>query len=95
MSNVTQNMDAIDEIYLDHLLSIYPNPNNGTFTFQLNGVDYRSAEIRLFNLLGEEVYQAIITGKRSEITLSSVPKGMYQLQMVTDKGTARKKIVIQ
>ena len=63
-SGITENQN-IDE------LLIYPNPNNGEFSIRENS---DVGELRIYNLLGKEVYSEKIT-KNSVFT--SLPNGIY------------------
>ena len=50
-------------------------------------------EIKVFNLLGEEIYFATVNNIQTTINLSEQAKGIYFVQVVTDKGEIRKKLI--
>lgn len=64
--------------------NVYPNPSSGKFTFEIimpgSGEDLN---IRVFDLLGKEIYHSrlknISGSYTTEIDLSTVSKGIYQL----------------
>jgi N-acetylneuraminic acid mutarotase len=71
-------------------ISVYPNPSNGLVFLNLGDVSI--SEIKVFNSLGEIIYQS--NKKVSSINLSNNPKGVYFL-LLTDKGqTFGKKIIL-
>jgi len=77
------------------LLSVTPNPSNGTFAIQMNNAQLSTNNYHLviYNVLGEKMYQSMISSPRSQISLD-VPDGIYFLQISSSGGTAVKKIVI-
>jgi len=94
-SNITADYTGIPEPSLDKFLSIYPNPNHGTFTFQVAGIEYKTAGVKVFDMFGKLVYESTVKNHKAEISIPGIAPGIYQLQLITDKGTANKKITIQ
>ncbi|APZ46251.1 hypothetical protein BW723_08055 [Polaribacter reichenbachii] len=81
----------IDEIKLDRI-SIYPNPAKNKI--QLSNINAISAEIRIFNVLGKQVFhQSKITN--NSIDISSFKKGVYLAKINVDGKTKTQKLVIQ
>ncbi len=72
---------------------VYPNPNNGIFTVQLNMDEL--AKISVLNVLGEKVYETkTIAGSATmDINLSEALPGIYTVRIETGKGTVNKKII--
>lgn len=62
---------------------LYPNPNNGTFTLEIEVPKSEEAEITLVNLFGQELYKArnvkIQHHLATKISLPGVPPGIYHL----------------
>ncbi len=73
-------------------LEIYPNPSNGEFTIESTS---KIESIKVFNILGETIYQTTKDNLQASINLSSHPKGIYFVQVKTEKGILNRKIVIQ
>ncbi|MBI3501208.1 MAG: T9SS type A sorting domain-containing protein [Bacteroidetes bacterium] len=82
---------SVNEINLDNLISVYPNPTNGKFNLSS---EITKGEISIYNMQGEKIYSSIINSNKSEIDLREAPSGIYFLQLKTERGTANKKIVI-
>ncbi len=73
---------------------IYPNPSNsGVFTIrQQNHI----AEIKIYNVIGEQIYSTPVTDLETRIDLSKQVKGIYFMQLIYgDKNATTKKIVIE
>jgi len=78
----------------ENSVSVYPNPSNGIFNFQLQGTNQK-ASIEVYNMLGKKVYQAPLNppiGVTSETTIS-LPNveggaGIYLYRIISEKGEA-------
>lgn len=75
------------------LFHIYPNPGNGKFTVMVG--EARHSQIIIYNTLGEEVFQSLMTNDLMTFDLSSQPKGIYFIQINSEKESSTKKIIIQ
>jgi len=79
-------------------LSVYPNPNTGSFTLSFNTPGMDNIRIRIFNVLGTEVYSEqhsnLFKGINKTIDLSSLPEGVYLLRVDGEQGTALQRVVI-
>ena len=93
MSNCTDLIFINVDEYTTDLVSVYPNPSNGNFSVNLINVE--ATNIRVFNVLGAEVYQAISTGNTFEVDLKNSANGVYTIQVETNKGTIRQRIIKQ
>ncbi|MEE4259797.1 MAG: T9SS type A sorting domain-containing protein, partial [Bacteroidales bacterium] len=80
-------------------MEIFPNPNNGTFTMQLNAIERQEANIELINMRGEVVYKdqiMLIKGTNTKkIQVSQLSDQLYYLRVVGEKGIATKKVIIK
>jgi hypothetical protein len=72
-------------------LKIYPNPTTGLFV--LESSNSKIENVKVFNVLGECVYQSEIKNLKSEINMSQYSKGIYFVQITTDKGIINRKLV--
>ena len=78
-------------------VSIYPNPNTGTFQLAVgNGQLTSAATLSIYNVVGEKIY--VKDGKQlsssTTIDLSDQPNGIYFMQLKTATNTVTKKIII-
>ena len=70
-------------------ISILPNPTSGI----LNITAVEKADYRLFNIKGQVLKKGILVSGKSKINISSFAKGIYLLNIKTDKGSFTKKVV--
>ena len=82
----------------DESVNVYPNPNNGAFTVELNG-NFENASISVTDLLGREVGNEnnIKTKGKSthNFNLSSLSKGTYLVRIQEGDGNIIRKVVVQ
>lgn len=67
-------------------VSVYPNPNNGSFTIESSGLNGK-ATVEVYNILGEQVLGQIITGSTNQITLGAQPSGVYLYRILNQTGS--------
>jgi len=70
-------------------ISLYPNPSHTNFTIGLSNESILK-EIKIYNQLGELVLNG---AQASNIDVSGLTKGIYLVEIYTDKGVGRKKII--
>ncbi|MBS1771440.1 MAG: T9SS type A sorting domain-containing protein [Bacteroidetes bacterium] len=75
-------------------VNIYPNPNNGSFTIQIESVNFKDARITIYDLTGREVYQSSIRNQKSQITLNA-PKGICMVKLQLDEAVLTKQVTIE
>ncbi len=79
-------------------LEVYPNPSRDIFNIAFELEKKQNIEIRIVNLLGEEVFiekkDDFIGAFAKQINLSKHPKAVYFLEVVTEQGIVNKKIVL-
>jgi hypothetical protein len=81
----------VDTFTADEIV-FYPNPAKNQI--QLSNIEGISAEIRIFNVLGKQVfYQSKI--KEKTIDVSSLNKGIYLVKINVDKKSKTQKLIIQ
>jgi hypothetical protein len=63
--------------------TLYPNPFGSSVTIMINDIsNINNCEVRIYNLLGEEVMNSFITNQTTTIATSKLPSGMYFYQLV-------------
>lgn len=80
-------------------LNIYPNPNKGLFTLNINTVDVKELNVTVTNLQGQIVYSKNnfnnVNKVNEQIDLSNKAKGVYFINVTSDRAVKTQKIVIQ
>ena len=72
-------------------VSIYPNPSNGHFTIEAEGMKH----IEIFNALGQCIKSENVDNELYEVNLESSNAGIYLIRVLTETGIISKPICIQ
>ena len=83
------NVNSLTELNIG--LDVYPNPTKGVVEFCLE----EDASVKVINTLGEIVMQEQLDISDNKIDLSAYDKGIYYLEIVTEKQKITKKIVLE
>jgi hypothetical protein len=79
--------------------NIYPNPSRDIFNVSFVSDEVQNLEISIINVVGEAVYIAdldqFVGQFTKEVSLATYPKGVYFLEITTDKGVINKKLILQ
>lgn len=79
-------------------LTVFPNPSDGKFVMNINSVVEVKGEVRITNILGQEILQATIELKNGanhfNYELNNVSSGIYFVALKTDDGVITKKLNI-
>jgi sugar lactone lactonase YvrE len=89
--NITDNVAGIETIEKDANLSIYPNPNNGTFIIETTNAGKQILQV--FDISGRLVLSQSIT-KKTMIDAGSLNDGIYTLSLRSDEGMITKRLII-
>lgn len=84
-TDIAENKTALD-------VSVYPNPTNGIFNLQMSSNEIFG--LKIYNVLGESVYEQILTSPTVQINLSNQPNGLYFIQITTQQSILSRKITI-
>lgn len=79
-------------------IGIFPNPNNGEFTFTLpENLTHRMLTLQIINAIGTLVFEEKVESTLDEIKVSdcSLLDGIYVLQIESELGTLQTKFIIQ
>jgi len=72
----------------------YPNPvTNNTFTITTNSTDKK--EVKIFNVLGKQVFATTFSDTKSTLTIPAISAGLYILKVTEGTKTATSKLVIK
>jgi hypothetical protein len=76
-------------------IAIYPNPSNGIFTLQTNEMN-SAKSICIYTILGQKIYDAIISSNETTVDISNQPKGVYLYKVFGENGETKSgKLVIE
>lgn len=73
------------------VLNVYPNPNNGIFT--VTTIDNATKNIKITDVLGRIITEFTTTEKDVNINIENFSRGIYLLEIRTDKGIAKFNVV--
>ena len=74
---------------------IYPNPSNGIYTLQSNEMT-AAKSIRIYTILGQKIFDAIISLNETTVDISNQPKGVYLYKVLGEAGETKSgKLVIE
>ncbi|MBM3436436.1 MAG: T9SS type A sorting domain-containing protein, partial [Bacteroidetes bacterium] len=80
-------------------VSIYPNPNSGSFSLKVNLSGDQSVSLRIFNTLNEIIWvndkEVLGSNYTTNISFDNYPYGIYYLHIAGDKISEVKKIIVQ
>jgi hypothetical protein len=79
----------VDDNTSNQGISIYPNPTEGTVTIEA----YSLHQVRVFNVMGQEVKCQTTLEDNVSIDLSEQPKGCYFIEVTTEHGCSTTKII--
>jgi trimeric autotransporter adhesin len=91
-SNITNNrVVSVKNFNSTDGISVYPNPNNGTFTVELKG---EGQQVMVYSAEGKLVFSELMRGSRQTFSAHSLAKGVYNLVVKSSHGLANHKLVI-
>ncbi|MEO1263956.1 MAG: T9SS type A sorting domain-containing protein [Bacteroidota bacterium] len=92
------NIVSVDFSSPDDLsnLKIAPNPvQYGEFTLTLADTDFETGLVEIFNSNGQSVFIQRIEEFNTTLDVRNLPKGIYWLNVTTDRKREQKKVVVQ
>ena len=67
----------------DHFVSLFPNPVGDKFT--VYGLQFTVSRMEIYDILGQVCQQSEIKNLQSEFDVSSLPSGIYFVQLIGEK----------
>jgi len=87
----------IEKIGVDSYFDVYPVPNNGHFTVEINAPAETSFDILISNVIGTRIYEEKnirVSGKlEHSIDISQVPRGIYYILFRSGNDKAIRKVL--
>jgi len=97
--SVTISFTGVADSDIKNTIAVYPNPNTGVFTLEIQVEEMQDIDVRITNVIGQEVLSEKLTqikgAYQKEIDLKGYSPGVYTLQLVTSKGIVDKRIIIE
>lgn len=85
----------------DNDFTIYPNPSNGVFTVSLANMSAKKADLRIMNVIGNEIYHETITRDNAllsatvDLSRYSKAKGLYYVKLETDNFSVVRRVIVK
>lgn len=77
-------------------IKIIPNPSNGIFSIESNLIETSAFQIKLYDILGNLVFNLSMTENLLNINLTNQSKGVYYVEIKNDNGYYKtEKIIVQ
>ncbi len=78
----------------DEVLTITPNPSNGTFEIRLSEWNTGFAELAILDISGKQVFESLIEKQQTPVDLGRILSGYYLVQLKTNKGILHRKLMV-
>jgi len=93
---VTTLLTGTEPNYNQDNLLIFPNPTEGNLNIQAkNNFILSNSDLIIYNSLGNQIFKTKAKSENEEISLTGISKGLYFLNIRSDKKNIIKKIIIQ
>ena len=89
-TNIVEDCTAVSENG-DNSISVYPNPTHGMVRIEAEGI----INLCIFNILGEKVFESLVSGDALEFDFSGYNSGVYLIRMETAKGVETKLVTVE
>ena len=73
------------------MATVYPNPTSGTLEIEAENIE----AISIYNMLGEKLFETLISGNHFKYDFSPHNVGVYLVRIQTGKGTVTKRVVVE
>ena len=95
IQTVVVNVTGIENSIQNAELKVFPNPSNGQFYIEINGLKNLETKIVISEINGRIVFEKQNYTNKFYIDIANYNTGIYFLRIYTEQGIATKKIVIQ
>ena len=90
--NFTTFITGVDENTANNAVTIFPNPNNGIFTLNVNAND---VTVNVMNIQGQVILTKNNVNTNEQIDLSNNAKGIYFVTVTSQNGVSTHKVSVQ
>lgn len=84
--------DGVNDALFNRGISVYPNPGNGKVTVRSEVL--MSAELRVMNVSGKLVLSSSLENGIRQLDLSRQAPGVYIIEIISEEGTGRYRLVL-
>jgi len=91
ITNVAQQAGIEKFTNNNEQVTVYPNPNNGSFVIESSSATKQTMQV--YDVNGKMVFSQTINGKTS-IDVSSLNEGVYNISLQSYEGVVNKRVVI-
>ncbi len=85
---------SVNELAHPEIASLYPNPATSSFTITM--AEGKLKEVKLFNILGNEILRQVQNEQTANIDISGYAKGIYFIQITDEKkNVVNRKVVVE
>ena len=88
---------SVDDNELANKISLYPNPNDGQFTFQTKDV-YTNTDIKIYDMSGKQVFQKSYSETSNgelNVNAGDLAAGVYMLELTANKINFSTQLIIK
>jgi len=95
-SNGCTPLTAVEYLISSESISLFPSPSAGDVTMNIDMPNISTAEVTVFNALGESVIakHTVAANSNVKLNMNGKPEGIYFVKISTQDGAVTKKIVI-
>jgi hypothetical protein len=90
--NFTTFITGVDENSANNNVNIFPNPNNGIFTLEVQASD---ATVKVMNTKGQVILTKNVLKNNAKIDLNNNSKGIYFVTVTSENGVSTHKVSVQ
>ena len=81
--------DAVNE--METAANIYPNPTQDNVVIEAEGMNH----VSVYTLTGQRVYDEDVNASQMSLNMAQFGNGMYIVRIITNNGTAVKRVVVE
>jgi len=94
---VKQNITGVTELLLNNTtVKVFPNPARDVLNVKIDVVDNTQPfQLKVYDVMGKIIYSSTITQMQSSLNTSNWAKGLYTVELMQNKSSIHKKIIIE
>lgn len=93
--NVTLDAAGIENNDRESHFIIYPNPAQNAFTIFISKADARTTcELKIYDAVGRVTFSSRLNNEMVKVTIANWPRGIYSVEINSEKNVLRKKLIL-